>query len=417
MPPVDVPQFFASDANFTWQTGPSEDPNQAGKDKAGKVDAIVEVGDKVFVGGEFATVMPPKVKTADARLDATPLVRQPFLVAFDVRTGALLDWDAHPDGDVLALAASPDGKRLYVGGRFRTIGGGRSDRLAALDVATGRLDTTFQPPVPSAFVRAFSLSGDTLYIGGAFTRMGTVDRAQVAALDATSGALRTGWTPPPNTGGYFQGHTGKPADDNVGSVTDIKITADRSMVVIGGSFSGFAGQAGLLVLDAATGVATAWQPTLDTPRPVFGLDIWSGDGKTIFAAAGGRGGAVEAFRPGAATKPLWVHKVDGDGQDVVSTRSRLYFVGHYDYVLGNNTVCGTTSCTGGNPGDVVNHHISAFDPVNGAHDLSFAAQFNTAQGPDVAFIGADHLYIGGDFTRTNWRPQAGFAQFPAVAVP
>jgi hypothetical protein len=51
--------------------------------------------------------------------------------------------------------------------------------------------------------------------------------------------------------------------------------------------------------------------------------------------------------------------------------------------------------------------------VSGAHDVDFAPQLNTPQGPYVAFIGARHLFVGGDFTEVNGRPQPGFVKFPA----
>jgi hypothetical protein len=101
--------------------------------------------------------------------------------------------------------------------------------------------------------------------------------------------------------------------------------------------------------------------------------------------------------------------------DVAATTSRVYLVGHYDFVLGKNTTCGTGNCTGGKEGDVANHHISAFDAVTGAHDQSFTAQFNTPQGPWVAYIGTDHLYVGGDFTKVDYEPHPGFVRFPAAS--
>jgi hypothetical protein len=411
----DRPTVFSSEPNHTWGTSPSEDPNEAGRDKAGRVLALAEANGKVFLGGEFAGVMPPGMSTKDARTNPTPVVRRPYLAALDVNTGALLDWDVHPDGPVLSLAVSADGKRLYVGGMFKSIGGGRSARLAAVDIDTGVADPRFNPPTPNAYVKAMALSGDRLYIGGAFAQLGTIDRPQLAALDADTGALHEDWIPPPNKGGRFVGHTGTPTEGpDPGNIAALEVTADGSMVVIGGSFLHFGGRSGLVVLDAATAKPTAWQPTLDTPRPVFGLGLWPADGKTIFAAAGGPGGAVEAFTPGGSSTPRWIHKVDGDGTDVVATTQRVYFVGHYDYVLGKNTTCGGTSCTGGNAGDEPNHHIAAFDPRNGAHDRSFTAQFNTPQGPQVALVGAHHLYVGGDFTEADFTAHPGFAQFAAL---
>jgi hypothetical protein len=173
--------------------------------------------------------------------------------------------------------------------------------------------------------------------------------------------------------------------------------------------------------------------------------MWPADNRTIFVATGGTGGQVQAFRiqDGAPVavddsddddddrgrrrgrrssdsddsdggKPVWVHKTDGDAEDVVATNERVILVGHYDYVLGGNTVCGSSSCEGGKDGDVANRHISVFEPVGGAHDLSFTAQLNTPQGPYAALIGARHLYVVGDFTETNDTPQPGFVMFPAI---
>jgi large repetitive protein len=411
------PRSFSSDPSPTWGTSPSDNPGDAGSDRAGKVLAVAEVGDRVFLAGEFTGLMPPGASTNKARQDPTPIVPRRYLAALDVKTGALLDWDAQVDGPVMALAVSPDGRRLYLGGTFRRVGSAAQTRLAAVDVATGATDPTFQPPSPNAYVRALALSGDTLFVGGAFVSVGTEPRSQLVAVDATTGALRDDWVPPENTGGHFTGHTGAAATDDGshGQVHDLKVTRDGTMLLVGGSFLDWAGHKGLMALDTETAQPTSWQPALDQGRPVYGLDIFPADGRTIFVAAGGSGGTIEAFRPDAGRKPLWVHRVDGDATDVAATASRLYLVGHYDYVLGKNTTCGSGSCTGGNDGDVVNHHISAFDPVTGAHDLSFTAQFNTPQGPEVAVLGADHLYVGGNFTKVNDLPHPGFVQFAAAA--
>jgi hypothetical protein len=413
VPPfVGRPDFFSSDFEASWGTSPSEDPSEAGRSKAGRVLALAEARNVVFIGGEFAGVTPPGVSTKAATRDPSSILRRPYLVAIDAGTGALLDWDAEPNEAVLSLAVSADGRRLYVGGRFRKIGGGPAGRIAALDIATGQLDPTFRPPLPDSGVRAMTLVGDTLYIGGNFTKIGDVERPGVAALDAATGALRTDFVPPRNTGGRYKGQTGIPTEDgNPGLVYDLDVTADGHLIVAG-DFLHFGDQGGLLVLNAKTGKKTAWQPEIG--RPVHGVDVWPGDGTTFFAAAGGTGGVVDAYRPGGPTKYVWRHRVDGDAMDVAATDKRVYLVGHYDYVLGKNTICGAPPCTGGKDGDIVNRHISAFDAATGAHDLDYDPQLNTPQGPYVALVGRRHLYIGGDFTEANSRPQPGFVKFPAV---
>ena len=436
VPSGPAPQFFSSTPRSTWGTSPS----LVEAAKAGLALSLAEAGNRVFVGGEFAGMVPPEATRKDAA--AAPVTTRPYLAALDVTTGALLDWDVHPDDAVLSMAVSPDQQRLYVGGRFTQIAGVAATRIAAIDLTTGQFDATFRPPAADGAVKAMALSGNTLYIGGDFETIGTSARSQLAALDATTGALRDGFVPPVNNGGYFQGHTGTPTPGtNNGAVRDLKVTADGRYVVAGGDFLDIGGRSGLIVVDGATGALAPWRPAMD--RPVYGVSMWPGDTRTFFVSTGGSGGQLQAFHleDGAAVSgggsgsgrsgggrhggqstsgqdgaaPLWVHRVDGDATDVVATTERVFLVGHYDYVLGPNTVCHASAsvCVGGNPGDVPNRHISVFEPQGGAHDLAFTAQLNTPQGPYVALVGAHSLYVGGDFTEVNGMPQPGFVQFPA----
>src|SRR5437763_14266713 len=74
-----APRSFASEPNATWGTSPSDDPSTSGSDRAGKVVAIAEAGDRVFFAGEFSGVMPPGQSTNKARQDPTPIVHRPYL--------------------------------------------------------------------------------------------------------------------------------------------------------------------------------------------------------------------------------------------------------------------------------------------------------------------------------------------------
>jgi hypothetical protein len=428
-----APQRFSSAPKPTWGTSPS----LVEKDKAGLALAIAEAGNRVFIGGEFAGVVPHTMTRKEAA--AAPVTARPYLAALDVTTGEQTSWDVHPDDAVLALAVSPDRRTLYVGGRFSQIAGVPAQRLAAIDIESGQPVRGFQPPAPDHPVKALALYGNTLYVGGDFEHMGDAERAQVAAVDAATGALRDGFVPPANDGGHYQGHTGQETSSGNGAVHDLGVTSDGRYLVVGGDFLDIDGHGGLIILDGATGAPTAWQPEMD--RPVFGVAMWPGDNRTFFVSTGGSGGTLQAFKiedaaavppvddshdsgrhhsrhssrsADRSASPLWTHRTDGDATDVAATTERVILVGHYDYVLGDNTFCHGNSCTGGKDGDVPNRHISVFEPHGGAQDTGFTAQLNTPQGPYAALVGANSLYIAGDFTECNDMPQPGFVQFPAV---
>jgi outer membrane protein assembly factor BamB len=421
------PRYFANAANRTWGSSVSTVEGE----KAGRVLALAEAGDKVFVAGEFqGAALPGSQRDGDpecrpgspALPPPTSCVLRPYLFALDVNTGALLDWDAHPDDAVLSLQASADGKQLYVGGRFSNIGGAPAGRIALLDIATATQVPTFSPPKPDSSVRAIALHGTTLYIGGSFKKLDLNPQpSQIAALDAATGALRAGFPRAENTGGRFVGHTGTPTEDGVpGVVYDMAVSADGKNLYVGGDFLHFGGQGGLVSLDAATGAPTAWQPVFDRPRPVFGLTIWPGDGRSVIAATGGFGGSAQFFTP-SRKGPLWIGKVDGDATDVVATTERVYLVGHYDHgVADKDDPClkhAPVSCPLGTP----HRKLIAYEARSGDTDPSFTAQGNTRQGPYVALVGAHHLYVGGDFTLVGpydeLRPQGGFAQFDQIETP
>jgi hypothetical protein len=431
------PQTFSATANTTWGTP----PDATSATFAQNVDTFAEAGNTFFVGGEYTNLVDPNGTPSTQPLQ--------YLAAMDVSTGAPQAGSGFntpanaPDGPVFALAVSPDGRRLYVGGAFKNIGGHPAKNLAALDLATGAFDPTFSPPEPNAYVRAMSVANGRLYIGGAFTSLGGAARTEVAALDAQTGALVDAFNPPQDYGGFFSGHGGTPTEDPAGSpptlgnVRDLALTGDGSMLMVGGDFLHFGTtpqadpkhqHGGLVALDPNTGALTPWQPV--NSRPTFGLTAWVGDGgKTIFAAEGGAGGVVEAFRPGGSSTPVWVGHVDGDATDVVATAKKVYLVGHYDHEVPNpNDPClqfQPQPNNGGQPGiycpnGTPHRHLAAFDPVTGNVDPSYTAQANTPKGPNAAYMGAHNLYVGGDFTKvsdqpgnSNYRNQPGIAMYPA----
>ena len=100
------------------------------------------VGTTVYAGGSFTSARP-----AGSALGQNETPRQHFL-AYDITTGQL-DTTFAPsfNAQIRAVAASPDGTRLYVAGDFTTVNGLVRDRVAAFDLRTRELVGTFLPPV------------------------------------------------------------------------------------------------------------------------------------------------------------------------------------------------------------------------------------------------------------------------------
>jgi hypothetical protein len=379
------------EAAVTWGTGVAADG------RAQPVRALAVAGRRVFLGGEFTAMVAPGAGGGGA----TQTRRRNHLAAVDIDRHTLLPWNPDTDGPVRALALSADKTKLYVGGDFGLIGGTPAPFLALVDLKTGRVDPGFRPRLHGR-VKALALAGDRLYVGGHFTSVvgpaGVEPRSKLAALDAVTGELLP-WLPPDLGPGRYVGHTGIPTPTEwSGDVLAIAVPVDGSRVYVGGTFIDFAGHGGLLVLDSVTAqpLPAQWRPG----RPIFSLAVSPADGQTVFAAAGGPGGRVYAFSPTKPDQPLWATPVDGDAPGVAASASTVYLMGHYDYA---------------GPERALRRHLAAFDAVTGEVD-DWNPVANTTTGAFAAAVGADHVFVGGEFTTINGRPQPGFAQF-AVAPP
>ncbi len=395
-PPVRAAGSFSSTAgDGTWGT------EIADTGKAGRVLTVAVSGGTVYLGGDFQAMSPPGSK------DTSALVERQHLAALGDSGNTLADWNPGADKEVRALLAAPDGRRIYAGGTFSRIGGETQSRLAALDATTGAVDATFRPPKPDAVVRALALSpdGSVLYVGGDFSQLaaadGTVEaRPHLAALDAATGSLLP-WLPPEDAGGRYTGHTGTKDKTRPGGVYAIAPSADGTTVHVGGSFLSFGGQSGLVSLDAKTGQPTPWQAKID--RPVFGL-TGGRDGHTFYAATGGTGGRLIAFRPHGPPEGVWEVKTDGDNLAVVETETTVYLIGHYD-----NIVQPESDCYQYCPDGTARAHLSAFDHNGKIQDWNPTA--NTPTGPYSAAADENHLYVVGEFTKINGVHRVGFAAF------
>lgn len=260
----------------------------------GDVDVVAEgVSGQLDVGGEFLSI---------------GAVSRTSLVELNL-DGSLTDWAPQMTGTVRSIAATPDGSRLYLGGRF-TIGTSRTQQSLAIADPSARAVTPWGPTANSGvWAIAPSPDGQTVFLGGAFTTIGGKTRRRLAQLDAT-GAL-TAWNAGANAlvrllvvsgdqlwaagdFGSIGGETRRGiasldissglasgwdagADDNV----DALAVADQS-IYVGGKFTTIGGRSRkyLAQLDPADGSAMAWDPSPDDA--VNGLTL-SPDGRTLLA--------------------------------------------------------------------------------------------------------------------------------------
>lgn len=214
--------------------------NSTSSEFSGTVDTLVIANETLYVGGAFSSI---------------GRVSRGGLAAVSLTNGAVTDWDLQLKGyftgspSVKTLLAQ-DGA-LYVGGRYKTIGGQERNGLAKVNLASGVVDPNWNPDPGSGAswadppgIRTLALHNDTLFIGGLFNYVGGLLCPHLAAVSASgTGAPNATWN----------------------SQVDHEVTAlaasDDSLFV-GGSFSNIGGQSQrrLASLRYDTGQATPWNP-------------------------------------------------------------------------------------------------------------------------------------------------------------
>ena len=280
--------------------------------------ALSPDGARLYVGGDFASVG----GVARRRLAAVA-VAGAGAVDPGWNPGAAGAFD---NGEIRALAVSPDGSRLYAGGgdddESPSLTGPPRRLLAAVDAATGAVDAAFDPR-PAAATMALATSAGAVYAGGQFTSVNGVRRSNLAALDAASGALDTGFVADTNgvvmavtsdgaglyVGGVFSTVNGVTRrrlarlDVATGAVVtgweatasaevqSLMLAGDR--LYVGGAFSTVGGQprSHLARVTTATGAVDAWNPNVDSGVHRIRL---SADGRHVYIA-----GAFSAVGPAA----------------------------------------------------------------------------------------------------------------------
>lgn len=339
----------------------------------GRVSAILPIGDRVYVGGNFTAVMDPSGNSYPA---SNLAVYIPSQGGFD------LSWHGTTDGPVLALA--DQGAAVYVGGDFDHVNGAARSNLAAVSASNGALLSwaarTNNP------VNALLSDGD-IYVGGNFTSLGDANAMYAAGylgrVDPTTGTVDTRWIPAPSA-----------------QVRALAASADGSAIFVGGDFSALSGRTSanhLASVDSVTG-APLWAASPryginDTRPPAYSLVV---DGNNLLVGAGGQGGTCASVDSASGTVN-WTLHANGDVQSVGAVGGVVYCGGHFD---------GTASFN-----DLPRSKLAAVDESSGAV-RSFAPTINSALG--LFAMATDTVsgtvYVGGDFTKASLSGSWGVAQ-------
>ncbi|OIJ90561.1 hypothetical protein [Streptomyces monashensis] len=375
------PATFTADPSATWQTD-------------GIVWSLAYARGVVYAAGSFDTVRPPGAAAG------TRQVPRHNFAAFDAVTGKLLPCalsftsgaGSYAAGTVRAMKPSPDGRVLYVGGSFGRVGSTGVANAVAVNTADCTLRRDFRPAV-NATVRAIETTDRGVYLGGDFDMVGGQSRKRVAAL-GHSGSLLP-----------FKADVDLP-------VRALSAVPAQREILVGGDFDAVNGRPAhaLAALDITSGATLHtypdWLPAASVVKSI------AQDGSHFYIGAEGTGGGVFDGRISARLKDgamAWKDTCLGATQAVLPYNGVLYSASHaHD--------CSQTP--GGFPELGVRHTLLA-QSVTDRHILHWFPDtdggLGEGVGPRALTMARGTLWVGGEFTRVNDRPQQGLTRFGTAA--
>lgn len=240
----------------------------------GTVHDLLVVDGVVYLAGAFSHVRPPGAAIGDPEE-----VERLWFAACDAATGAVLAWDPqatcdgdlvpacansgyNPRGQTLALAA--DRQSIYLGGKFRGVGGQPRRHAAKVARANAALDPAWLPE-PSDRVQRILVAPDgaRVYVAGNFTQIAGCSpapcHAHLAAVDPATGAALAAFDPSIRT-----------PDGGFTAVYSLALSEEGETLYFGGQFAEVDGEprASAAAVDAATGlVPTSFAPVLADANP------------------------------------------------------------------------------------------------------------------------------------------------------
>ena len=370
------------------------------------------IGNTVYVVGKFSQARPA------GAAPGTQNVPRSNILAFDLTTGALTSFAPKLNGQALAVTASPDGRRLYVGGDFTTVNGQPRSRLAALDPATGALIDSFAPKVGGS-VRSIVATGSFVYIGGNFTTVGSTARSRLAAVAANGGALLS-WAPKAN-----------------GRVNAMALSPDGQQMVIGGAFTTMNGSGnpgfGLARVNALSGInmSLGVNSVVRNGGDTAAILSLHSDGTNFYGTGyhyKGGGNLEGAFSGNWSDGNLkWVQDCRGDSYGVWASATAVYVASHSHSCVNlpgggfpetkPQTWYRATAFSKAATGVLAPTAWALLRGKPAPSQLAWYPALNTGtatgqyQGPWAVTGNSNYVVMVGEFTTANGTPQQGMVRF------
>ena len=388
----------------------------------GQVNAIVQVGSTVVVGGTFTSVNAPGGGT----------VARSALFAFDASTGALRSSFAPAlNGVVEDLLPGPQPGTVYAAGSFTQVSGATQSHVTLLNVSTGQVVPGFNPPATNGRINALTAARGRVLVGGNFTVAGGQPRNGLASLDQQSGGLDSLLSV-----ALTERHndSGSGAQGAIG-VRDMEATSSGDKLVAIGNFKKADGldRDQVVVIDVAPGgaqVVPDWRTRRYEPycfnwafdTYVRGVSIDPDDEWFVVTSTGGHNTGTlcdtaarfELGATGQEIEPTWIDYSGGDTLwSVEVTENAVYVGGHQRWM--NNSDASDRNGQGSTP----RAGLAALDPDSGlpiawnpGRNPRGAAAFVLYATPDGLWLGSDTEWIGNYAyrrPRLAFFPQAGGA--------
>lgn len=117
-------------------------------------------------------------------------VRRQKAAAFNASTGALLSWNPKANGRIYSAVCTSSS--VYLGGNFTALHGTSRPYLAAVDPTSGAIQSGWNP-TPNNTIKAIAPSpdGTQLVVGGLFTNISGTSKQHIASVSPSTGGLQS----------------------------------------------------------------------------------------------------------------------------------------------------------------------------------------------------------------------------------